>query len=60
MYNGSIFVNLYLYILRVDKYYLFHGQDANLREMIRKGYGAIFLGIAPELFSDCTQKIIFL
>ena len=32
---------------------------APLKEVIRKGYDAIFACIAPGLFSDCTSEIKF-
>ena len=40
-------------------HYLLNGQGASLKEMTRKIYDAIFLCLAPGLFSDCTSKIIF-
>ena len=36
--------------------HLLHGQGASLKEMIRESNDAIFLCIAPGLFSDYTPK----
>ena len=38
---------------------LLHGHGASVKEIIRKGYDAIFMCIAPGLFSDCALKIEF-